>query len=180
MKNFLVRLLAVLSIAAASLPAHASVETFDSATTASSHGFTLSSNILFSDPGRPYLEYWDQSHTITSSVAFTFNSIDLNYVPWTNFQAGSGDTIKMTLLDASNHVLLNTSIGITPGQGWLTYSNTIANVSSIYFAPTNGFWPSFDNLQYNVTASVVPEPSSIALIGLGLLGCAALRRKATK
>lgn len=181
MKKTLTQLCFSLAIAGAvAAPAHAGVETFDSSASAAANGFALSSNIQFVDSGRPYLEYYDQGHTITATTPFTFNSIDFNYVPWNGYVGGNNTVLKMVLRDASNAVLLDASIGITPAQGWFTYTNTIANVSRIDFAPTGGFWPSFDNLRYNEAAADVPEPASIALFGLGILGYAASRRRRAK
>lgn len=178
MKRFFAALLA--SVAVFASPAHATVETFDTVASAAADGFHFSSNIYYQDAGTPYLEYWNQSHTITADTPFTFNSIDFNYYPWDGYVGGYGNTLNMTLLDSSNNQLLNTSINIPTSTDWITYSNTVANVSTIYFAPTNGFWPRFDNLTYNAQAAEVPEPTSVALLGLGLLGFVASRRKSAK
>lgn len=170
------KFLAAIAIACLSFSASASVVTFNAAPSTQGgtyDGFTLSSNIYFHDAGRPYLEYWSQAHTITANGTFTFNSIDFNYDPWQGYNGGSNSQLHIQFLGSTNNVLLDTIIGIPTNRSWLTYSNTVAGVHQIVFLATNGFWPSFDNLTYNET----PEPESIALLGLGLLGLLAARRK---
>jgi hypothetical protein len=175
MKKFSAALLT--SVALFALPAHAAIETFDTAASAAANGFHLSSLILYAEAGTPYLESYDQAHSITADTPFTFNSIDFNYDPWNGYRDGRNSALNMILFDNTNNQLLNTSIQIPTSREWITYSNAVANVSTIYFAPTNGFWPRIDNLTYNVQAAEVPEPATVALFGLGLLGFAASRRK---
>ncbi len=170
------KFLAAIAIACVSFSAAATVETFNGASGTHGgtfNGFTVSSNTYFHDAGRPYLEYWDQSHSITAAGTFTFNSIDFNYDPWQNYNGGSNSQLHFQLLGSANQVLLDTSVAIPTDRSWLTYSNTVAGVHQVLFFATGGFWPSFDNLVYNET----PEPESLALLGLGLAGLLAARRK---
>jgi hypothetical protein len=67
---------------------------------------------------------------------------------------------------------------------WLTVDVGVANVSQLtFYSPYNthgaGFWPSIDTMDVNESANPIPEPGSLALLGLGLggLALAAWRRK---
>ena len=55
-----------------------------------------------------------------------------------------------------------------------------ANITSAIFSTAGSSGAILDNLMVDNSPSAVPEPTTLALLGLGLLGFAASRRKAAK
>lgn len=67
----------------------------------------------------------------------------------------------------------------TTNFGWINYDFTrVNNVSTIHFL--SGAYETVANRGISAGASAVPEPASIALLGLGMLGFAAARRLTRK
>lgn len=79
--------------------------------------------------------------------------------------------------------ITNASVGVDGTitfQNWpfLLFGPNITGGNGGFSSPsaTSG-WPAFDNLDYTVLATPVPEPTSILLVGMGLLGAAICGRK---
>lgn len=121
---------------------------------------------------------WNSSGRISSTSAFTFNSVYLTS-GWNNGQTvdiiGSlqGTQLYSRSMVVDTHApTLGTFdwVGIDT-LSFSTYGGTHAGYAGA------GAFLAFDNLTFNEAVSAVPEPSSIALLGLGLFGFAASRRR---
>ena len=115
-------------------------------------------------------------------AAFGFYGIDIG---------DFGGTLALQFLDDANNVIssLNIPSAASGADGSVLYFGAIAAndnelFKSIRFISTqgNGDVFAFDSFTIGAKEQVtaVPEPTSIALLGLGLMGCALARRKSAK
>lgn len=84
------------------------------------------------------------------------------------------DQATLSVFDASNN-LLGTSSG--SGTSWFTLSVTANGISRFSIAADGAVL--YDNLSFRERggANEVPEPTSLALLGLGVIGLAVVRRR---
>ncbi len=127
------------------------------------------------DDGRnaPFMEYYDRSHSIVYDGTFTFNSMMLGAWPHLTYGNGSG-TLNIRFFDINGALIDEGSIYLPSDASLYAYTDTVSGVHSILFPATGGFWPRLDSITFN--SECVPEPATMLLLGLGMLGLAGIRR----
>jgi hypothetical protein len=134
--------------------------------------------------GTDYLmSSYDITITKTGGGTFSLNSLDIT--PWQDYSG-----ISQAILTGARSAGASVSKTVTFTGVALNSSNVSGNdftnyllsgfddLTSLTISHGNGFL-AIDNVTFDQT-SAVPEPSSIALLGLAFAGFAAVRRRATK
>jgi hypothetical protein len=129
-----------------------------------------------------YLTYRRFVISGATTSPFTVNSLDL--ARWDDYDLVTGAILTGTKVGGgfvSQTIVLPASKNAAThiGNDFTTYAlSGFDNLSSLTITHSNNGYFAMDNLVVNATT--VPEPSSLALFGLAVAGCAFMRRRAAK
>lgn len=179
----------------AAASAHATTLSFDQLSTEYGDGYSLGANMTSATYALSYKEagyvltlytpatYAYGSHIGDAGDAGTYNwhdSDDNGYGAYVVLAAADGGRFDLTGFDYSDTNGLTVSAAGYADQtlyGSGSAALDLAGVTSVTFSSFNYSYNQLDNV--DVQASV-PEPASLGLLGLGLLGAAIARRKSAK
>lgn len=120
------------------------------------------------------------SNSPGDTMTFSFLAPVAGFGGFLNYAPNSGSTPIISTFDATHTLIESTKLTFrtdrsTNSGEFLGFLDANADISS--FTLQGSY---IGGANFNVVNATVPEPTSIALLGLGLLGFAASRRKASK
>jgi hypothetical protein len=119
--------------------------------------------------------------SISQSIDFVGTSLSVTFLAEYRHNYG-GNTLNVTV-DGAPLTINGSQFFSSSTDGSFTQftTNAVALSSGQHVLAFNGFsQPDYTTFIDDVKLNVVPEPTTVALLGLGLLGFAASRRKASK
>ena len=109
--------------------------------------------------------------------AFALNSIDATFwLTSANGTATSHDIVVTGAIFGGGTVTTTLTIDDNASFQTFTFDSSWSNLAGVSFVNSAGRM-GYDNITLNQAVESVPEPGAIAILGLGLLGLAGLRRR---